>query len=72
MERLYEQTPMQLSLDVRIAGLLDSVAQDSTLRELIAHWVQSRVRTRSRRSIRGELLTLSGRHGDERRTTIGI
>jgi DNA gyrase/topoisomerase IV subunit A len=70
LERLYEHTPMQSSLGVRIAGLRDGVVQDLTLRDVIAQWVQSRVRTRSRPSVRRELLAVAERHGDERRTTI--
>jgi DNA gyrase subunit A len=70
MERLYEHTPLQSSLGMRIAGLLDGVAQNFTLRDVIGQWVQSRLRTRSRRSVRRELLAVAERHGDERRTTI--
>ncbi|HEY6399415.1 MAG TPA: DNA gyrase subunit A [Solirubrobacteraceae bacterium] len=70
LERLYAQTDLQVWLPVEMVARVDSAPRLMGLRESISEWVSARLRSGSQEAVRGELLSVAERYGDERRTTV--
>ncbi len=70
LERLYAQTDLQVSPPVEMVACVDGAPRLMGLRESISEWVSARLRSGSQEAVRGQLLGVAERYGDERRTTI--
>jgi DNA gyrase subunit A len=70
LERLWQETALEISLPVELGARVNGAPRRMGLLEVVAEWVDSRLRANSADSVRETLLAVEERYGDERRTTL--